>query len=453
MTSAFLLPEAPITTLDGYRADGGGEGLERARALGPDETIAEIDRAGLRGRGGAGFPTGRKWRGVRDAGGVYAVANGGEGEPGTFKDRVILRSNPYQVVEGLAIAAFAVGAREAFLGLKASFELERELVTAAVQEMSAAGMLGGLPVTIVAGPEEYLFGEETGLLEVIEGRDPMPRWLPPYLHGLFATAPQLGWEPQATRGAPSGANPTLVNNIETLANVPHILARGAAWFRSAGTEASPGTVVCTVVGDVRSPGVVEVPLGTPLRDVLETAGGPEPGREVKAVFSGVSNQVLTGAQLATPVSYEGFAAAGSGLGSAGFVVYDETACMVEVAAAYSRFLWVESCGQCPPCKLGTGAITGALDRLAALEGSDDDLEEIHHQLTIVSSGNRCYLPVEEQHVVGSVLRAFPEDFAAHLEGRCPAPREIVVPKLVDITADGAVYDERQMRKRPDWTYE
>lgn len=453
MTSAFLLPDAPITSLDEYRAGAGGEGLERARALGPDETIAEIERSGLRGRGGAGFPAGRKWRSVRDAGGVYVVANGGEGEPGTFKDRVLLRSNPYQVIEGLAISAFAIGAREAFLGLKASFAIERDAATRAVQEMSADGMLGDLQVTIVPGPEEYLFGEETGLLEVIEGRDPLPRWLPPYVHGLFATAPQLGWEPHATRGAAvGGANPTLVNNLETLANVPHILARGAAWFRGTGTEASPGTVVCTVVGDVRSPGVVEVPLGTPLVEVLATAGGVHQGRTVKAVFSGVSNQVLTAAQLGTPVSYEGFAAAGSGLGSAGFIVYDETACMVEVAAVLSRFLWVESCGQCPPCKLGTGQITEALERISALEGTEDDVEQIHHELTIVSSGNRCYLPVEEQQVVGSVLRAFPEDFTAHLEGRCPAPREIVVPKLVDIVADGVVYDERQQRKRPDWTY-
>jgi NADH:ubiquinone oxidoreductase subunit F (NADH-binding) len=452
-----LLPSPAITELADYLSAGGGRGVIRAWELGGEGVIEEIERAGLRGRGGAGFPTAQKWRSVRNAGlGVtYAVCNAAEGEPGTFKDRALLRANPYQMLEGLAIAAFAVDAREVFIALKASFEMEVEVVTRAVREIEHADLLGGLTVGIVTGPEEYLFGEEKALLEVIEGNEPLPRWLPPYMHGLFATAPQLGWEAQEAEDGGSGtegSNPTLVNNVETLANVPHILANGADWFRSKGTEESPGTVLVTVVGDVETAQVLEVELGTPLRAVLELCGAPRPNRTIKAVLSGVSNVVLPATDLDVPLSYEHLRGIGSGLGSAGFIVYDDTACMVEVAATMSRFLAVESCGQCPACKLGTGAITTALQRLTRLVADDADIDRIHRSLLTVSDANRCFLPVEEQQLVGSILRAFPEDFAAHLEGRCPAPRTIPVPKIVDITDGRAIYDERQARKRPDWTY-
>jgi NADH-quinone oxidoreductase subunit F len=419
--------------------------------------IDEIAASGLRGRGGAGFPTGTKWRTVRQAGGRhhYAVANGAEGEPGTFKDRAIMRANPYQVIEGLAIAACAVEAVEMFIAVKASFALEHERLVSAITEMDRAGMLDDLTVTVVAGPEEYLFGEEKALLEVIEGNDPLPRWLPPYVHGLFATAPQLGWaphEPEPGHSGPHESNPTLVNNIETLANAAHVVARGAAWFREMGTQSSPGTIVCTVVGDADRPGVVEVELGTPLVDVLAHCGAPRRGHEVKAVFPGVTNAVIPAAQLPTPCTYEDFAQAGTGLGAAGFIVYDETACMVEVAQMLSRFLWVESCGQCPPCKLGTGALTAALDDIAHDRGADETYERVSHWLEVVADGNRCFLPVEAQQVLGSVLRTFPADFAAHAEGSCPTPREFDVPKIVDLD-DGVAYDARQQYKRPDWTYD
>src|ERR1019366_6196178 len=187
-------------------------------------------------------------------------------------------------------------------------------------------------------------------------------------------------------------------------------------------------------------------LGTPLRELLDACGGPLPGRRVRAVFSGVSNPVVTAEQLDTPLSYEALQAVGSGLGAAWFVVYDDTACMVKVARVLSRFLYVESCGQCPPCKFGTGEITDALDRIATGRGDQAQLERIHQRLTTVTDANRCYLPVEEQRVISSILRAFPEDFVAHLEGSCPRPREIPVPKIVDLTAAGVVYDTRQASK-------
>lgn len=455
--------------------------MARARELGPGGTIQELALSGLRGRGGAGFQTARKWRSVLDSASgsasgsalragasgaaagegnaYYVVCNGAEGEPGTFKDRAILLADPYQVIEGVAVASFVLGARQAFIALKASFRPQLDRLERALTEMEAASLAGEVPIAIVAGPEEYLFGEETGLLQVIEGEAPLPRLLPPYLHGLFATAPESGWSagPRSTGRPPttfSASNPTLVNNVETLATVTHVLARGPEWHRSHGTASSPGRVVCTVVGDVVRPGVAEVELGTPLRTVIDdVGGGVGAGRLVKAVLSGVSNPVLTGDQLDTPVSYEGMEAVGSGLGSCGFVVYDDTTDMVEVASAVSRFLYVESCGQCPACKLGTGAITDALDALAAGTAPGDTVERIGARLRSVTDGNRCYLPVQEQRVISSFLRAFPEDFVAAGEGVPVQLRGLGVAKLVDVSGGTAILDVRQARKRPDWTYE
>ncbi|MFP5376138.1 MAG: NADH-ubiquinone oxidoreductase-F iron-sulfur binding region domain-containing protein [Acidimicrobiia bacterium] len=454
----FLTGDAPVASLDDWLAAGGGEGLARARRLGPEQTIKEVSLSRLRGRGGAGFPTGTKWASVREAAGSrrYAVCNAAEGEPATFKDRALIRANPWQVVEGLAIAALAVGAGEAYLAVKARFEREHAALVGAVAAMEGAGLLGDLAVTVVAGPDEYLFGEEKALLEVIEGHDPLPRLLPPFQHGLFATGPQLGWEAHPPASPPAAGpepNPTLVNNVETLANVPHILARGPEWFRRMGTDRSPGTIVCTAVGDVGRPGVYEVEMGTPMAELLELAGGPLPGRSLKAAFSGVGHRVIPARNLGTPLTYEDMQAAGSGLGAAGFAVYDDTACMVDVAAVLSRFLWVESCGQCPPCKRGSGDITEALERLRAGRGGDADVEVIGARLRTVTDANRCYLGTEEQLLVSSILETFPEDFADHLAGYCRLPpREHVVPKVDDVVDGTVVYDRRHARKNPDWTY-
>jgi NADH-quinone oxidoreductase subunit F len=454
-----LLPAKPVTSVDEYRAAGGGTGIERAVELGPERTIDEILRSGLRGRGGGGFATGRKWRGVVDQPGSrrFLVANGAEGEPGTFKDRTLMRMNPYQLIEGVIIAAFAVGADEAFICLKASFEREMAAVTRAAAELQQAGLCRDCTLTVVGGPEEYLFGEEKAMLEVIEGKDPLPRLLPPYEHGLFATAPQTGWSATTPEPGHQGleeSNPTAVNNVETLSNVAHILSRGADWFRSMGTDESPGTMVCTVIGDTARAGVAEVEMGTPLRDVIETiGGGPRAGRTIKAVCSGVANAVVTAEHLDVPVSYEGFAAIGSGLGSAGFIVYDDEACMVEVARRYSQYLHVESCGQCPPCKLGSAEITRLLQRVEGGVPEADDLDEIAAWLEKVTDGNRCFLAVEERQLVLSILQAFGDEVAEHLAlGRCPRPRPIAMPVLVDIRDGQAIYDERNDRKLADWTY-
>ena len=453
-----LLDGEPVSSLEEYRARGGGEAFAAAVAAGEDAVVGVIADSGLRGRGGGGFPTGRKWTGIRDAGPGrrFAVCNAAEGEPGTFKDRALIRHDPYRVLEGLAIASFAVGAEAAYIATKERYEPEAERLASAIAEVTAAGLFADLTIKLVLGPDEYLFGEEKALLEVIEGHDPLPRLLPPYEHGLFATDVQTGWQSvdePARPGAQGLPNPTLVNNVETLAHVPRIVREGADWFRSMGTPESPGTTVATVVGDVVLPFVGEIELGTPLRDLIADAGGLRDGRQVQAVFSGVANAVLTADQLGTPVSYEALKAAGSGLGSAGFIVFDDSACMVEVARELSRFLYVESCGQCRSCKFGSGEITRTLDTIAAGAGTERDVEVIGARLLSVTDQTRCYLAAEEQILISSILREFPEEFALHLEGRCSvAPRPIHVPKLVDVADGTATYDEHHAQKQPDWTY-
>lgn len=453
-----LLSES-IAGIDDYLAAGGGRAIARAVELGPDGTIDEITRSGLRGRGGGGFPTGTKWRGVASQPSAvrFVVANGAEGEPGTFKDRAILRSDAYQVIEGLIVAAFAIGAAEAYICLKRSYTGELEAVGRAITELQAAGLCRDCRISVVAGPDEYLFGEEKAMLEVIEGKDPLPRVLPPYELGLFAGGPQAGWSavPRYGTGDDEDAtNPVVVNNVETLAHATHILRNGSDWFRSFGTPETPGTVVCTVVGDTERAGVLELPAGTPLREVISrVSGGTRHGRTLKAVCSGVANGVITAGQLDVPVSFEGLAAIGSGLGSAGFIVYDDSACMVEVARRFSQFLHVESCGQCPACKNGSAEITGRLQQLEGGEGDVRLVDEIAAWLDKVTDGNRCYLPVEERTVVRSILQTFSDEVADHLVGgRCPRPRPLPFPKLLDIVDGRAILDEDNDRKLPDWTY-
>jgi NADH:ubiquinone oxidoreductase subunit F (NADH-binding) len=456
-----LLDGPPVDSLRAFQDRGGGQAFAAATQVDPATLVELVTASGLRGRGGGGFPTGRKWAGIRAAGPGrrFAVCNAAEGEPGTFKDRALLRHDPYRVLEGLAVAGYAVGAEAAYIATKASYAQEADRLATAIAEIEAAGIFADLRITLVLGPDEYLFGEEKALLEVIEGNDPLPRLLPPYEHGLFATDVQTGWQAvDAPRGAGQGhgrgqPNPTLVNNVETLAHVPRIVLDGADWFRSMGTAKSPGTTVATIVGDVQAPLVTEVELGTPLSALIERAGGARPGRSLQAAFSGVANAVITADHFDVPVSYEGLAAIGSGLGSAGFVVYDDTACMVEVARALSRFLYVESCGQCRACKFGTGEITRNLEAIGAGQGTEQHVEVIGARLLSVTDQTRCFLAAEEQAVVSSILRAFPEEFALHLEGRCSvAPRTIDAPKLVDVAGGVATYDDRQARKQPDWTY-
>ena len=439
----ILLTDGPVASLDAYLEGGGGRGLAAARDRAPEEVIEEVRWSGLRGRGGAGFPTGIKWRTVREdpSSTKYVVCNAAEGEPGTFKDRWLLRMNPYQVVEGLGIAAWAVGAERAFIGIKAGFEPEIERLRVAMEEMAARDLVGPVPVELVQGPDEYLFGEEKALLEVIEGNDPMPRVVPPWMEGLFRK--------------PGSPNPTVVNNVETLANVPHILVEGADRFRSFGTKDSPGTMVFTLCGDVRSPGVYELPMGFSLRElVYGVGGGPPQGRELKAVYPGASGTVISPEQLDTPLTFDAMAAVGTGLGAGGFVVYDDSACIVRATLAFSRFLYVESCAQCPACKHGTGAITELLERIDSGGGSESDVETILARALTVTDAQRCALPTGESLIAQSAIQVFGPEFLQHLGTGCPRARELPLPKIVDFDemAGDFVFDERYRYKRPDWTY-
>jgi NADH-quinone oxidoreductase subunit F len=440
-----LYPQ-PIISLDDYLVRGGGKGLRAAGRLDQAALIERVEASGLRGRGGAGFRTGVKWRTVAEnrsaSGPTTVVVNAAEGEPGTFKDRTILRRNPYVVVEGALIAARAVGADLVVVASKRSFPGEVERVRAAVEEVQAAGWAEGVGIAVFEGPDEYLYGEESALLETIDGRWPFPRVVPTFRRGLATSIPVD--EPMA---------PALVNNTETLANVPRIVARGPRWFRTVGTEESPGTVVCTVTGHTRRHGVGEVPMGTPLRKVIESVGGgPRRGRKVKAVLSGVANGIITGDQLDTPVSYEGLASIGSGIGSAGFIVFDDTADMVAVAAGVARFLAIESCGQCSPCKLDGITLSERLERIGSSEGSEHDFGVVQKRIGTVADRSRCFLATQQQTVVGSILEHFGDEVAAHLSGEAgPAPSELVA-ELVDIRGGTAVLDTRHAYKQPDWTY-
>ena len=399
-----VLPAEPFRSLDAYRAGGGGGGLNAARHRTPAGIIHSLDRSGLRGRGGAGFPTGRKWRTVvanrSPSVPTPVVVNAAEGEPGTFKDRRILRHNPYAVVEGALIAATAVGAAEIIIGTKASFEHEREHLAEAIDEVRQAGWLGDVSIRIVPGPSEYLFGEETALLEVIEGRPAFPRVAPPYRRGH--------------------------------------------WFRSVGTTSSPGTIVCTVSGHTVRHGVGEFPMGTRLRTVIDELGGGARTGDVVAILPGVSNPVLAADALDTPLTYEDMSAVGSGLGSAGFIVVDESDDLREIAAQVARFLSVESCGQCEPCKRDSLALHDMLAAPARLDrAAAQDL------LATVARGARCALAGQTERVVGSLVAMLPDD-AIEPAAAQETPGPIVLP-IIDMADHAAVLDTDHLDKRPDWT--
>ena len=462
-----VLPPSPYLSLDEYEKAGGGRGLENARAVEREAIIDEIEASGLRGRGGAGFPTGRKWRSVAgfasDVLATMVVVNAAEGEPGTLKDRTILRRNPYEVIEGALIAARAMDATTIVIATKASFTEEVARLRTAIDEMTKAGWTDDLDISIYEGPEEYLYGEETGLLEALDGRPPFPRIAPPYRRGVVEVVEtdadavaQSGLAAHVEMaGDDTGAPPVLVDNVETMANIPKIIARGAAWFRTEGTERSPGTLVCTITGATRTSGVGEVLMGTTLRDAIqEIGGGPEEGQTIKAVLIGASNTVLGPEQLDTPLTYEDMQAAGSGLGSGSYLVYDQRDDMAAVAAGVARFLAVESCGQCTPCKQDGLEISDRLAKVCAGTANTIDLTAIEHRLITVVNGARCNLAQQQQTVVGSLLERFGDEVRAHLQPETDPVVPAVVVDLLDIDeAAQAVVDERFRNKQPDWTYD
>jgi len=463
-----ILPPQPTESLEEYVKRRGGRGLEAAEKVDVEAVLAEVEASGLRGRGGAGFPTGRKWRTIRenasDALPTTVVVNAAEGEPGTFKDRTIMRLDPYAVVEGALIAAHVVGAPTIIFGLKHKFMPEVSRLRQAIAEVQREGWADGIELTVFEGPDEYLYGEETGLLESIDGRYPFPRIAPPYRRGVTEVvehADDVGsgsglsaHVEMAVPGGETGAPPTLVNNVETMANIPRIVSRGAAWFRTEGTEGSPGTVVCTVTGSTQRAGVGEVIMGTPLREMIElVGGGPRRGHRIKAVLPGVSSGVIPENLLDTPLTHEALAAIGSGLGAGGFIVFDDSDDLTSVAAGVSRFLAVESCGQCTPCKRDGLLLAERLGRLSRSEAAARDLAEVSDLLSTVSDSARCSLALQHQAVVQSIVDGFPDDLQAHASGSAPGVEPALIAELLDIDGDEAVVDARHQQKQPDWTYD
>ncbi len=453
-----VLPARPHATLDDYRAAGGGRGLETARRLGPAATIEEITAAGLRGRGGGGFPTGVKWRTVAEHGSAAepatVIVNGAEGEPGTFKDRTLLRRTPYAVLEGALIAALAVGADRVAVAVKGSFVTERDRLAAAIKEVSEAGWSDEVNLGVTLGPSAYLFGEETALLEVVAGRPPFPRIAPPFRHGTEEEGPRpaesagasMAWEGDA------GAAPTLINNVETVAHAAGILAEGATWFRELGTDESPGTVVCTISGSTPRHGVAEVPLGTPLESVIEAiGGGARDGRRLVAAMSGVANPFIPAQLFDTLLTYEHMTAIGSGLGAGGFLVFDDADDMAAVAAGVSRFLAVESCGQCTPCKVDGLTLADTLEKILTADSGPDDLTTIDERVATVATGARCYLATQHEAVLRSLHEVFPDALGVHVDDTVAVTEVALIAPIVDIEGETAVLDEAQATKQPDWT--
>ncbi|MFT7538134.1 MAG: NADH-quinone oxidoreductase subunit F [Lysobacterales bacterium] len=425
-----LLPEdlQPVKNIKEYKALGGLEGLKKARAMAPADVIAEIKKANLRGRGGAGFPMAIKWGGVAAAPDAkkYIVCNMAEGEPGTYKDRYLLSKNPYLVFEGMLIAAHAIGATEAILGTKQKFTATIPQLQRALKELEQEGVVEKGFMRIALGPDDYLLGEEKGILEMIDGRQPMPRFFPPYMVGVGANATET--------------NPTVVNNCESLSHVPKIMANGADWFLAMGTEDTPGTVIFSLSGDVKNPGMYEVETGLTVRQLLyDIGGGPRADKEFKAVFSGVANRVLTPDQFDLVIDFGTMRNAGVGLGSAGFIVYDEGRSMVEVAWMFSKFLAVSSCGQCIPCNTGTREIMEHLDNLRCGRGAPADLEALTDIAGRCMTQTRCFLPTQASVLVGSVMEKFSEEFSyyAHNADTCISD-DLIIPKIQS-------YDEKEGR--------
>ncbi len=417
MPESFLLKyvgESDPADLRGYVSRGGYDGLRRALGMSPAAVIEEIDKSGLRGRGGAGFPTGRKWKFIPPDPAVvkYLVVNADEGEPGTFKDRTLLEGDPHRLLEGIAIGSYAIGAHLAFIYLRREFHQARRGLEHALAQARAAGFIGkdvqgsgfDLDIVLATGAGAYIAGEETALLESLEGRRAMPRLKPPFypaVKGLYM-------------------KPTAVNNVETLCHVSWILARSAEWYREQGTP-----ILISISGHVANPAVYEVPLGTTIRGAIDAAGGMRGGRAFKACFpGGSSSALLSAAYLDTPMDYDALAkldVPGSMLGSGALIVMDETACIVEIVARTVEFYRDESCGKCTPCREGTIWLTQVLERILHGSGRVEDLD----LLAGVARGmmGTCFCPLGESVPPGlnASLRFFRREYEHHIRtGTCDA---------------------------------
>ncbi len=399
-----------------YIYEGGYSGLIRTLGFEPEEIISEIENSGLRGRGGAGFPTGRKWRLARAAqsDGKIVICNGDEGDPGAYMDRTILESNPHQMLEGLAICAYAVGADQAVVYVRAEYPLAVKSIKQAIIKAEELSLLGtsilgtsfNLEVSVFQGSGAFVCGEETALIQSIEGRRGMPQHRPPYPveKGLWGRS-------------------TVVNNVKTLSSVPSIIRKGAAWFRSIGSDSSPGTAIFSVVGNVKHAGLVEIAMGTTLRTLIfDVCGGIPNKKKFKAVqIGGPSGGCLPESFLDTPIDFDSLTQAGAMMGSGGMVVMDEDSCMVDVARYFLDFTQKESCGKCTFCRIGTRHLLNILDRISKGEGREDDLKLLQALSEDIKNGSLCGLGKTAPNPVLTSVKYFVDEYEAHIkEKRCPA---------------------------------
>jgi NADH:ubiquinone oxidoreductase subunit F (NADH-binding)/(2Fe-2S) ferredoxin/NAD-dependent dihydropyrimidine dehydrogenase PreA subunit len=400
-----------------YIARGGYSSLEKAvYEMTPEQVIDEVKRSGLRGRGGGGFPTGLKWEFCRRSPGdlKYLICNADEGDPGAFMDRSILEGDPHTLIEGMAIAAYAIGCREGYIYCRAEYPLAIKRLKIAIAQAEEFGLLGenilGTDFTfnlhIKEGAGAFVCGEETALMASIEGKRGMPRVRPPFpaQSGLW--------------GKPSN-----INNVETYANVPVIIGRGADWFASMGTEKSKGTKVFALTGKVNNTGLVEVPMGITIREIIfEIGGGIVGGKEFKGVqIGGPSGGCIPASLMDTPVDYESLIQAGAMMGSGGLVVMDETTCMVDLARFFLNFTQSESCGKCTPCREGTKRMLEILTRICNGEGVPEDIETLERLGRVIKSTALCGLGNTAPNPVLSTLRYFRDEYEAHIfDKRCPA---------------------------------
>ncbi len=395
---------------------GGFQGLEKALEMEPQQVVDEVLEAGLRGRGGGGFPSGRKWQFAlnQDNDEKYVVCNGDEGDPGAFMDRSILEGNPFAVIEGMIIAGYAIGASNGYFYVRAEYPVAVNRLKIAIKQMEEKGLLGdnimgsgfNFRAHIRLGAGAFVCGEETALLNSIEGKRGMPRPRPPFpaVSGLWG-------------------KPTIVNNVETLACVPFILREGAAEFASVGTEKSKGTKVFALGGKINNVGLVEIPMGTTLRELIYDIGGGIPnGKEFKAIQTGgPSGGCLTKEFLDEPIDFDNLVAKGSMMGSGGAIVMDEDNCMVDVAKFYMEFICDESCGKCSPCRIGTKRMLEILTKITEGNGTMEDLDELEELSKTVKANSLCALGQTSANPINSTISHFRDEYIAHIKDKkCPA---------------------------------
>ena len=403
--------------IDEYLAFDGYKALEKVlTSMSPDDVIKEVSDSGLRGRGGAGFPTGRKWQFAKNSTDEqkYVACNADEGDPGAFMDRSVLEGDPHAIIEAMAIAAYAIGANKGYVYVRAEYPIAVHRLQVAIDQARDYGLLGDnimekgfkFDLEIRLGAGAFVCGEETALMESVEGRRGEPRPRPPFpaVKGLFG-------------------KPTLLNNVETYANITQIILNGASWYASIGTEKSKGTKVFALGGNINNVGLVEVPMGITLREnVYDIGGGIPNGRKFKAAQTGgPSGGCIPEQYLDTPIDYESLSAIGSMMGSGGLIIMDDTTCMVNLARFFLDFTVDESCGKCPPCRIGTKRMLEILERLVAGKGKDGDIEKLEKLALNIKRSSLCGLGQTAPNPVLSTLKYFRNEYEAHIyEKRCPA---------------------------------